>query len=622
MTAALVLVVANCSSGDIVAPAETTVVSITLDPSTAQLRIGTTQQLTALATTNKGSTISSGFVYSTSTPAVAVVSSSGLVTALGIGTATITAKNGTIEKSSVITVTAGLPATITKVAGDNQTATVQSAVAIAPSVQVKDAAGNVITGATVSFGIAAGNGSITGISAATNAQGIATAGTWTLGSTVGVHAVIAVVTGVTGPITTTFTAIATARPPGPPSSIAVDAGDAQTGVIGTVLPIAPSVIVKEANGQPLANITVTFAVASGSGSIANATATTNASGIASAGAWALGAVVGMQGITATVAGVAPLTFTATATPVPTPPAQLGLARAASNASATVPFAVQPIIEIRDAAGVLVPTATNVVTATISAGGRLTGTISVAAVAGVATFTDLTPLDPGTFTVTYLSPGLASVSNTITVLSPPGGAATKLALTTQPAGGTTASPLTTQPVVELQDVASLRSLDTVSVTVTVASGPGVLSGTTTVPPVNGIVTFTDLRLSAAGTYTLKFDAAGVTSVTSIAVVVANAPAISMTITAQPAGAASGNLLATQPTLQLLNANNALAVGSTNPVTVTLQGAGGTLSGTTTVNAVNGVVTFANLRATGAGTYTLLFSSPGLFGATSSTFTITP
>jgi len=157
---------------------------------------------------------------------------------------------------------------------------------------------------------------------------------------------------------------------------------------------------------------------------------------------------------------------------------------------------------------------------------------------------------------------------------------------------------------------------------VATGPGVLTGTTTVNAVNGIAAFTDLRLSAAGTYTLQFDSPGLTSVTSVAVVVGNAPAVSMLITTQPVGSASGNLLSTQPVVQLRNANFALAVGSTNAVTVALQGAGGVLSGTTTVNAVNGVVTFTDLRVTGAGAYTLVFSSPGLAGATSSSFTITP
>lgn len=60
-------------------------------------------------------------------------------------------------------------------------------------------------------------------------------------------------------------------------------------------------------------------------------------------------------------------------------------------------------------------------------------------------------------------------------------------------------------------------------------------------------------------------------------------------------------------------------STAPVTVALSG--GTLYGTTTVNAVGGVATFATLRVLPAGSYTLSASSPGLIGVTSSSFSIT-
>lgn len=623
LAAALLIVASDCSDGIVdTVQQETTIVSVTVDPPTATLRVGTTQQLTAVATTNRNTQVTTGFIYSTSSPAVATVSASGLVSALGIGTTTITAKAGTIEKGVTITVTVGFPATLTKLAGDNQTAAVQTAVSVAPSVQVKDLLGNLVAGATVVFGIASGDGTITGATTTTNFQGVATIGGWTLGTTTGAHSLIAVATGITGPITTTFTAIATPRIPGPPASIAINAGSGQTGIIGTVLPIAPSVIVKEANGTPLANVAVTFAIATGGGSIAGANATTNSAGIATAGAWTLGSVTGAQSVTAVVAGLAPVNFLATATPVPTPPAALAVTRAAANGSATVPFGIQPIIEIRDAAGVLVPTATNVVTATISFGGRLTGTISVAAVAGVATFTDLTPLDQGTFTLTYSSPGLTSATSSITVLSAAGGAPVSLAITTQPNGGTTAAPLSTQPVIELRDVASLRSPNTNPVTVSVASGPGTISGTTTVNAANGIARFTDLQLSAAGSYTLLFASTGLTSVTSAPFVVVVAPAVQIVIVTQPVGGASGTVLPTQPTLQLRNAANVVDPAASNPVTVTLIGGSATLSGTTTVNAVNGVVTFTNLVVTGAGTYSLVFNSPGLFQATSAVFTITP
>ncbi len=69
-------------------------------------------------------------------------------------------------------------------------------------------------------------------------------------------------------------------------------------------------------------------------------------------------------------------------------------------------------------------------------------------------------------------------------------------------------------------------------------------------------------------------------------------------------------------------NTAAVFS-GPVSLTLEGpvvAGG-LSGTTTVNAVNGIASFSNLRVTGLCTgCTLSATSPGLTGATSSPFNV--
>jgi len=89
--------------------------------------------------------------------------------------------------------------------------------------------------------------------------------------------------------------------------------------------------------------------------------------------------------------------------------------------------------------------------------------------------------------------------------------TQLGLVTQPAG----APLTSQPVVDVRDASGLRvSFARAPVTVSIASGTGTLSGTTTVQAVNGVATFTNLQVTGAtvGT-TLRFASTGLTSVTS-------------------------------------------------------------------------------------------------------------
>ena len=73
----------------------------------------------------------------------------------------------------------------------------------------------------------------------------------------------------------------------------------------------------------------------------------------------------------------------------------------------------------------------------------------------------------------------------------------------------------------------------------------------------------------------------------------------------------------------DAQGATATGFSALVSVTLEGpvvAGG-LSGQTSVNAVNGIATFSNLRVTGLCTgCTLRAAASGLAGATSSTFNV--
>ncbi|MEP6730735.1 MAG: Ig-like domain-containing protein, partial [bacterium] len=136
--------------------------------------------------------------------------------------------------------------------------------------------------------------------------GIATVGSWTLGATAGTNTLTATSTGLSGnPVT--FTATGTAPPP---ASISVNAGDGQTVAAGSALPTAPSVVVKDANGNPLAGVTVTFTIGSGGGSVTGATAVTDASGIATVGSWTLGTTPGANSLTATV-GSLNVTFTAT-----------------------------------------------------------------------------------------------------------------------------------------------------------------------------------------------------------------------------------------------------------------------------------------------------------------------
>lgn len=193
-------------------------------------------------------------------------------------------------------------------AGDGQTAIAGARVAVPPSVKITSARGNPVSGVSVTFAVAQGGGTITGATQTSDASGIATVGSWTLGTTAGLNSLTATSAPLTGsPIT--FTATGTA---GAPSQIRVQSGDGQNAVAGSAVASPPTVVVQDVNNNPVAGVQVTFAVASGGGSITGATPTTDASGLAAVGSWTLGPTPGPNTLTVTFAGMvgSPLIITA------------------------------------------------------------------------------------------------------------------------------------------------------------------------------------------------------------------------------------------------------------------------------------------------------------------------
>lgn len=162
-------------------------------------------------------------------------------------------------------------------------ATAEVATAVqGPAVTVTNSSGSPAAGVLVKFEVTGGGGALQYPTATTNAEGVASAGFWQVGPTVGVNTAAATVEGLT-PVTFTLTS-----QPGPPSKISVSSGDGQQGAPGAALPNPLSVRVTDAGGNAKPGETVTFTVVAGGGSIAGATATTDAQGIATSGAWTIG----------------------------------------------------------------------------------------------------------------------------------------------------------------------------------------------------------------------------------------------------------------------------------------------------------------------------------------------
>src|SRR5712692_2377238 len=250
----------------------------------------------------------------------------------------------------------------------------------------------------------------------TNADGRAGV-KWVLGAVAGAQTMVAKPTGNGAPanLSVTFTATASSAIPTKMDKVA---GDGQTATAGTAVATAPAVKVSDANGNPVAGVGVTFQVTGGGGTVVPTTpVATNASGIATATSWTLGSTAGPNQLTAavTAAGVTgnPAIFSAT-----------GVVGGANR----LVFTVQPVngavgtpitpavrVQVQDASGNPVTTATNPITVALGTnptGAALAGTTTVSAVGGTATFSTLSVDRPGTgYTLTALSSGLTTATST-------------------------------------------------------------------------------------------------------------------------------------------------------------------------------------------------------------------
>ena len=97
----------------------------------------------------------------------------------------------------------------------------------------------------------------------------------------------------------------------PPAVIAILAGDNQTIASGEAVPVPPRVVVRDAQGRPVAGATVTFTRDSGSSQLTDSIRVTAADGIAQIGSWRPGP--GRNVIRAVVGSLTPARFRAEGT---------------------------------------------------------------------------------------------------------------------------------------------------------------------------------------------------------------------------------------------------------------------------------------------------------------------
>ena len=200
---------------------------------------------------------------------------------------------------------------IARVSGDGQDGIVGSTLPQPLVVEVRDEDRHLLAGAVVAFSVAAGGGTISAISAVTDASGLARV-TWTLGTAAGQQRVEAAI-GATPPdgSSPVVAFLASARPD-LPARLTKVAGDAQQGVLGGWTPLRPRVRVTDRYGNAIAGMGVRFAVVAGGGVVNADAAVTDGLGEASV-YWRLGDA-SADTLRVTAVDLSPVIFSATAAP--------------------------------------------------------------------------------------------------------------------------------------------------------------------------------------------------------------------------------------------------------------------------------------------------------------------
>lgn len=326
-----------------------------------------------------------------------------------------------------------------------------------------------------------------------------------------------------------------------------------------------------------------------------------------------------------------LAIACTESTTPAVPAKLAFTVQPATATAGRPITPAVVVAIQDADGNTVTSAIDNVTVSIgtnSPSGTLAGTATVAAVNGVATFSNLSIKEPATgYTLSATSASLAGATSTPfdVVVGPPA----QLAFTVQPST-TIANTAIPAFAVTVQDAAGntvTSATNNISLAIGTNAAFGDLLGTTTVAAVNGVATFSAVSINdPANGYTLiahtTFAAGTNVNVTSAPFDMVIGPAVRLGFIEQPVTTTPGAYLNPTVTIAVQDVGGNTVGTATNSVTISLGNAGSAaLSGTTTVTAMIGIASFSDLSIDNAGAgYTLIASSTGLANGVSNAFDI--
>jgi hypothetical protein len=245
-----------------------------------------------------------------------------------------------------------------------------------------------------------------------------------------------------------------------------------------------------------------------------------------------------------------------------------------------------------------------------AGASLLGTLTVNAVGGVATFSDLAIQTAGSYTLTAgdLADSLAAGTFNSTSFNINPRAASKLLFVQPPTKVTAGAAISPAITVEVADkFGNLVSSNSSTVSLSVSSGPagGVVSGAPSQAAMNGLATFSGVVLDTAGTYSLQAGDGSLTGATSPSFKVVPAAASKIHFSTQPPAKTTAGVALAPFAVTLKDAFGNVAAKNSSTVTLSINTGpdGATLSGTFTAAISDGVATFNDVILDAAGEYTL-------------------
>jgi hypothetical protein len=295
------------------------------------------------------------------------------------------------------------------------------------------------------------------------------------------------------------------------------------------------------------------------------------------------------------------------------------------ANAIAGAAIPIVVDVEKPSGKTIGADDSEVTLTIKkgpAGAMFTGTSTVAAVKGVATFSDLSLTEAGTYkpTITDGEMSAKTVKFTVSAAAP-----ADLAFVQGPTPVKAGRSIAPAISVSLTDAFG-NPITGTKVKMAIASGPAgaILSGTLKVAAENGLATFGDISLTESGGYTLKATHGSLTPATSSDFTVSAAAAAQLAFIQQPSTAAVGSAVTPAIVVDVEDSfGNLVATNDSNVTLLIKPGtgpAGAILDGTLTVAAQNGVAMFSDISLNDAGAYKLKAADGDLAKARSVSFNI--